>query len=190
MRENRGRGVTVWFTGLSSAGKTTISRAVHEALTARGQAVEWLDGDAMRGGLCKGLGFSKEDRDENIRRIGLVAEILTRNGIVVLVSAISPYRAIRDEMRRRIGSFLEVHVHAPLEVCQARDVKGIYQRAGARQLQHVTGLDDPYEAPLTPEVVCPTHCETPEQSVARVLSALERWLEAEPIIRTHQASRL
>jgi len=141
-------GLTVWLTGLSSAGKTTISRAVHETLQARGQRVEWLDGDAMRLSLSAGLGFSKKDRDENIRRIGFVAELLTRNGVIVLVSAISPYRALRDEIRRRIGNFMEVYVHAPLEVCEQRDVKGIYLRARARKLQRVTGLDDPYEPPL------------------------------------------
>ena len=124
-------GLTVWLTGLSSAGKSTISRAVHRTLQARGQRVEWLDGDAVRLYLSAGLGFTKNDREENIRRIGFVAELLTRNGVIVLVSAISPYRALRDEMRRRIGNFMEVYVHAPLEVCEERDVKGIYLQ-GAR----------------------------------------------------------
>lgn len=168
-------GLTVWLTGLSSAGKTTISRSIHETLQARGQRVEWLDGDAIRLGLSAGLGFTKIDRAENIRRIGFVAELLTRNGVIVLVSAISPYRALRDEMRRRIGNFIEVYVQAPLEVCEQRDVKGIYFRARARQLQHVTGLDDPYEPPLAPEIVCPTHRETPEDSAARVLAAVDAW---------------
>ena len=168
-------GLTVWLTGLSSAGKTTISHSVHETLRARGERVEWLDGDAMRLGLSAGLGFTKSDRDENIRRIGFVAELLTRNGVIVLVSAISPYRALRDEMRRRIGNFMEVYVDAPLEVCEQRDVKGIYLRARARQLQHVTGLDDPYEPPLAPDIVCPTHRETPEDSAARVLAAVDAW---------------
>jgi adenylyl-sulfate kinase len=121
----------VWQTGLSSAGKTTISRSIHETLQARGQRVEWLDGDAIRLGLSAGLSFTKIDRAENIRRIGFVAELLTRNGVIVLVSAISPYRALRDEMRRRIGNFIEVYVQAPLEVCEQRDVKGIYFRARA-----------------------------------------------------------
>ena len=168
-------GLTVWLTGLSSAGKSTISRSVHQTLQARGQRVVWLDGDAVRLCLSAGLGFTKIDRTENIRRIGFVAELLTRNGVIVLVSAISPYRALRDEMRRRIGSFIEVYVHAPLEVCEQRDVKGIYFRARARQLQHVTGLDDPYEPPLAPEIVCPTYCETPEESAARVLAAVDAW---------------
>ncbi len=171
-------GLTVWLTGLSSAGKTTISRSVHEALQARGERVEWLDGDAMRLRLSADLGFSKDDRDENIRRIGFVAELLTRHGVIVLVSAISPYRALRDEMRRRIGNFMEVYVHAPLEVCERRDIKGIYLRARARRLRHVTGLDDPYEAPLTPDIVCPTYCEAPEDSAARVLAAVDAWQKA------------
>jgi len=171
-------GLTVWLTGLSSAGKTTISRAVHETLQARGQRVEWLDGDAMRLSLSAGLGFSKKDRDENIRRIGFVAELLTRNGVIVLVSAISPYRALRDEIRRRIGNFMEVYVHAPLEVCEQRDVKGIYLRARAPKLRRVTGLNDPYEPPLAPEIVCPTDCEAPEDSAARVLAAVDAWQKA------------
>jgi adenylylsulfate kinase len=140
--------------------------------------VEWLDGDAVRLWLSAGLGFTKRDRDENVRRIGFVAELLTRNGVIVLVSAISPYRALRDEMWRRIGNFMEVYVHAPLEVCEQRDVKGIYMRGRGRQLQHVTGLDDPYEPPLAPEIVCPTYCETVEDSAARVLIAVNTWQKA------------
>jgi adenylyl-sulfate kinase len=168
-------GLTVWLTGLSSAGKTTISRLLHETLQARGERVEWLDGDAMRRGLSADLGFSKKDRDENVRRVGYVAELLTRHGVIVLVSAISPYRALRNEMRRRIGNFLEVHIHAPLAVCEQRDVKGIYQRARAENLRQVTGLDDPYEPPLAPEIVCHTYRETPQESAARVLAAIETW---------------
>jgi len=169
------QGLTVWLTGLSSAGKTTISRSVYKSLQARGERVEWLDGDAMRLCLCAGLGFTKNDRAENIRRIGFVAELLTRNGVIVLVSAISPYRALRNEMRRRIGNFMEVYVQAPLEVCEQRDIKGIYMRARARQLHNVTGLDDPYEPPLSPEIVCPTYREAPEESAARVLAAVDAW---------------
>jgi adenylylsulfate kinase len=123
------RGVTVWFTGLSGAGKTTIRMAVEEQLRAQGHKVEVLDGDIVRENLTKGLGFSKEDRDENIRRIGFVSHLLTRNGVIVLVSAISPYRDIRAEVRQRIGDFVEVFVNAPLEVCEERDVKGLYKRA-------------------------------------------------------------
>ena len=173
-----GPGLTVWLTGLSSAGKSTISRSVHETLQARGQRVEWLDGDAMRLGLSAGLGFTKNDRDENIRRIGFVAELLSRNGVIVLVSAISPYRALRDEIRQRIGNFMEVYVHAPLEVCEQRDVKGIYAQARTRQMQNVTGLDDPYEPPLAPEIVCPTYCETPQDSAMRVVAAVDAWQKA------------
>lgn len=170
----RAGGLTVWFTGLSSAGKTTISRTVGEQLRAQGCAVEWLDGDAVRQNLSKGLGFTKQDRDENIRRIGFVAERLTRHGVIVLVSAISPYREVRDEMRARIGSFLEVYVNAPLDVCRERDVKGIYRRALAGELRHVTGVDDPYEPPLAPEVICHTHRETPAESAAKVLDRVAR----------------
>jgi adenylylsulfate kinase len=176
MEANRKKGLTVWFTGLSSAGKTTISQSVYETLQSRGERVEWLDGDVVRRRLSKGLGFSKEDRDENIRRIGFVAELLTHHGVIVLVSAISPYRAVRDEMRSRIGSFLEVYVDAPLVVCQRRDVKGIYRQAREGQMHQVTGMDAPYETPLAPEVVCATDCETPSESAAKVLGAIDDWL--------------
>lgn len=167
------RGVTLWFTGLSGAGKTTISRAVDEELRARGCNVEILDGDIVRQNLTKGLGFSKEDRDENIRRIGFVSQLLTRNGVIVLVSAISPYRAIREEVRQRIGNFVEVFVNAPLAVCEERDVKGLYQRARAGEIKKFTGIDDPYEPPLNPEVECQTNLETLDESVAKVLTKLE-----------------
>jgi adenylyl-sulfate kinase len=173
------RGLTVWFTGLSSAGKTTISRALYDTLHTRGHQLERLDGDSVRQRLSKDLGFSKEDRDENIRRIGALAEQLTRGGAIVLVSAISPYRAARDELRRRIGDFLEVWVHAPIEVCEKRDLKGIYRRARAGELHNVTGIDDPYEPPLAPEVECRTDRETLEESVAKVLEAVDRWLEGQ-----------
>jgi adenylylsulfate kinase len=169
-------GLTVWFTGLSSAGKTTISQALYGKLQGRGRPLEWLDGDAVRQHLSKDLGFSAADRNENIRRIGELAERFTASGAIVLVSAISPYRAARDEVRRRIGYFLEVWVHAPLEVCESRDIKGLYRRARSGELQHVTGIDDPYEAPLAPDVECRTDRETLEQSVAKVLEAVETWL--------------
>jgi adenylylsulfate kinase len=170
---NFNEGVTVWFTGLSGAGKTTISQAVEERLRARGHRVEVLDGDIVRQNLTKGLGFSKADRDENIRRIGFVAHLLTRNGVIVLVSAISPYRAIRDEVRGRIGSFIEVYVNAPVEVCEQRDVKGLYAKARAGEIKGFTGIDDPYEAPLAAEVECRTDDEELEESVAKVMRALE-----------------
>jgi adenylyl-sulfate kinase len=165
-------GLTVWATGLSSSGKSTISETVCQQLRAMGYRVEWLDGDAVRRHFSRGLGFSKEDRDENIRRIGFVAELLTRNGVIVLVSAISPYRSIRDEMRRKIGNFLEVYVRAPLEVCERRDLKGIYRRARAGEIHGVTGVDDPYEAPLAAEVECHTDLEAPADSAERVLQAI------------------
>jgi adenylylsulfate kinase len=167
------RGVTLWFTGLSGAGKTTISRAVEQELRKRGCKVEILDGDIVRENLTKGLGFSKEDRDTNIRRIGFVAQLLTRNGVIVLVSAISPYRAIREEVRQQVGDFVEVFVNAPLAVCEERDVKGLYQRARAGEIKMFTGIDDPYEPPLNPEIECRTNLETREESVAKVLAKLE-----------------
>ena len=157
---SRHAGLTLWFTGLSSAGKTTLARAVYERLLAQGYQPELLDGDAVREHLSKGLGFSKEDRDENIRRIGFVAELLTRNGVIVLVSAISPYRATRDEVRGKIGRFIEIYVNAPLEVCEKRDVKGLYRKARAGLLKSFTGIDGPYEPPLSADVECRTDLET------------------------------
>jgi bifunctional enzyme CysN/CysC len=169
-------GLTVWFTGLSGAGKTTICRAVQTELLAHGLAVEVLDGDVVRKHLCKDLGFTKQDRDENIRRIAFVSHLLTRNGIVVLVSAISPYRSSREEARRTIGNFLEVHVSAPLPVCEERDPKELYKKARSGKIQGFTGIDDPYEAPVAPEIVCRTEMESVQESsrkvVARVLEKL------------------
>jgi adenylylsulfate kinase len=167
------RGVTVWFTGLSGAGKTTIRMAVEQELRRLGLKVEVLDGDIVRQNLTKGLGFSKEDRDENIRRIGFVAHLLSRNGVIVLVSAISPYRQTRDEVRQRIGDFVEVFVNAPLAVCEERDVKGLYKKARAGEIKQFTGIDDPYEPPLSPEVECLTDQETLEESTEKVLKFLE-----------------
>jgi bifunctional enzyme CysN/CysC len=172
MEMSSGAGLTIWLTGLSSAGKSTIGKAVYEKLWAMGHRVELLDGDVVRQHLNRGLGFSKEDRDENVRRIGFVADLLTRNGVLVLVAAISPYRSTRDEIRERIGNFLEVYVHAPLETCEQRDLKGIYRRARAGELPCVTGLDDPYEAPLAAEIECRTDRETPAESSSRVLAAV------------------
>ena len=168
-------GVTVWFTGLSASGKTTISQLLADGLRARGYRVEMLDGDTVRQNLTKGLGFSKEGRDENIRRIGFVAHLLTRNGVIVIVAAISPYREIRDEVRARIGRFVEVFANAPLEVCEQRDPKGLYRQARAGEIKGFTGIDDPYEPPLAPEVECRTDRETVEESVAKVLRALEAY---------------
>lgn len=167
------RGVTVWLTGLSGAGKSTITDALEAELRARGCKLEVLDGDIVRTNLTKGLGFSKEDRDINIRRIGFVSHLLTRNGVIVLVSAISPYRAVREEVRATIGDFVEVYVSAPLEVCESRDVKGLYKKARAGEIKQFTGIDDPYEPPANPEVNCETHKETLEESVGKVIAKLE-----------------
>ncbi len=167
------RGVTLWFTGLSGAGKTTISKSVAEKLRLDGYKLEVLDGDIVRQNLTKGLGFSKEDRDENIRRIGFVANLLTRNGVIVIVSAISPYRAIREEVRDRIGDFIEVYVNAPLEICEARDVKGLYRRARSGEIKNFTGIDDPYEAPTNPDIECRTDQEELAESVEKVLGKLQ-----------------
>lgn len=167
------RGVTVWFTGLSGAGKTTISQGVEKELRSLGYQLEVLDGDIVRQNLTKGLGFSKEDRDENIRRIGFVSHLLTRNGVIVLVSAIAPYREIREEVRHRIGDFVQVYVNAPLEVCEERDVKGLYKKARAGEIKNFTGIDDPYEAPLQPDIECSTKDETEAESIAKVLQYLK-----------------
>jgi adenylylsulfate kinase len=171
-------GLTVWLTGLSGSGKSSIARWVAAKLRANGNKVEILDGDVMRQHLCKGLGFSQQDRDENIRRIGFVANLLTRNGVIVLVAAISPYRQTRNEVRREIGSFLEIYVNAPLEVCEARDVTGLYKRARAGEIRNFTGIDDPYEAPLSADVECRTDRETLEESAMKVISAIGRRLQS------------
>jgi adenylylsulfate kinase len=166
------RGVTLWFTGLSGAGKTTITKALEQELIDRGYEIEILDGDIIRENLTKGLGFSKADRDENIRRIGFVANLLTRHGVIVLVSAISPYREIREEVKAKIGDFVEVFVNAPLNVCEDRDVKGLYKRARAGEIKSFTGIDDPYEPPLNPEIECRTDKEELSESVAKVINKL------------------
>ena len=167
------RGCTVWLTGLSGAGKSTITGLLTEELRRRGRRVEVLDGDEVRENLSKGLGFSKEDRDTNIRRIGWVADRLTRNGVFVIVAAISPYRAARDEVRQLIGDFIEVHVDCSLEVLTARDVKGLYAKALAGELANFTGVSDPYEAPLRPEVRVDSAVQTVTESVGDILAVLE-----------------
>jgi adenylylsulfate kinase len=166
------RGATAWLTGLSGSGKTTICVSVYQKLLARGFRVEFLDGDLLRSGLNSDLGFSKQDRDENVRRIGFVAQLLTRNGIIVLVAAISPYREARDGVRQAIGDFFEVHVDAPLHLCEQRDKKGLYRRARVGEIKGFTGIDDPYEAPISPEIVCHTAIETIEESAEKVLSRI------------------
>src|SRR5512142_2009288 len=167
------QGFTLWFTGLSGAGKTTVSRRVAEELRARGRKVEILDGDVVRENLSKGLGFSKEDRDTNIRRIGWVCQVLSRNGVVAIGAAISPYRAIRDEIRAKIPNFVEVYVEAPIDVLAERDVKGLYKKALAGEIKNFTGVDDPYESPLAPEVTVETDSQSPEESAARIIARLE-----------------
>jgi adenylylsulfate kinase len=169
-----GRGFTLWFTGLSGAGKTTISEIVEKELRERFGKVEVLDGDIVRTNLSKGLGFSREDRDTNILRIGFVADLLTRNGVGVIVSAISPFKEARDHVRRSIGEdFIEVYVDAPLEVCAERDVKGLYKKALAGEIPQFTGVSDPYEPPAGPELHIKTNEEEPHESARRVIAKLE-----------------
>jgi bifunctional enzyme CysN/CysC len=175
----RQQGLTVWFTGLSGSGKTTICNAVATELLARGLRVEVIDGDVIRNYLCKDLGFSKQDRDENIRRIAFVSQVLTRNGTIVLVSAISPYKVGRDDARRKIGDFMEVYVSTPLAVCELRDPKDLYKKARAGQIRGFTGIDDPYEPPVAPELVCNTDRESTRQSSAKVVASVLRYLSQE-----------
>jgi adenylyl-sulfate kinase len=167
-------GFTLWFTGLSGAGKSTLAQLVGQELRQRGHRVEILDGDEVRTNLSKGLGFSKEDRDTNIRRIGYVCRLLSRNGVVAVSAAISPYRDIRDEVRAQHDRFFEVYVKCPIEKLAERDVKGLYRKALAGEIKGFTGIDDPYEEPLRPELVIETHLETPEQSLSRLVSRLEQ----------------
>jgi adenylyl-sulfate kinase len=168
------RGFTIWFTGLSGAGKTTLARILEGQLRQRGLRVEVLDGDVVRTNLSKGLGFSKEDRDTNIRRIGFVCHLLSRNNVVAIAAAISPYREIRDELRDQIGDFVEVFAHCPIDVLSERDVKGLYKKALAGEIKNFTGVDDPYEAPLSAEVVVHTDKETPEESARAIVAKLEQ----------------
>jgi adenylyl-sulfate kinase len=168
------KGFTVWFTGLSGAGKTTIADAIEPLLRERGIAkLEKLDGDVVRTHLSKGLGFSKEDRDTNIRRIGWVAEVLTRNGVCVLASAISPYREIRDEVKAGVGNFVEVYVSCSIEELTRRDVKGLYEKAIKGEIKNFTGVSDPYEAPTNADVVVDSEKEDLGESVAKVMAKLE-----------------
>lgn len=169
------RGVTVWFTGLSCSGKTTLSNLLDSELRKRGLTkIEILDGDVVRTNLSKGLGFSKEDRDTNIKRIGFVCKLLTRNGVIAISAAISPYRDVRNFNRREIGDFVEVYCRCTLDVCIERDVKGFYKKALAGEIKHYTGIDDPYEEPLNPEVVLDTDQETPEECVRKIVEKLEQ----------------
>lgn len=167
------KGFTLWFTGLSGAGKSTLATYLAPILVERGKKVEILDGDEVRENLSKGLGFSKEDRDTNIYRIGYVANMLARNGVVSITAAISPYSAVRDEVRKRSqAAFVEVFVEAPLEVVEERDTKGLYKKARAGIIKNFTGISDPYEAPTNPEVVVHTGPESIEQSAKKILDYL------------------
>lgn len=166
------QGVTLWLTGLPCSGKTTVSELVLERLQRAGARVELLDGDTVRQSLSKGLGFNREDRDENIRRIGFVCNLLTRNGVIAIAAAVSPYRAVRDEVRTLIGSFVEIYVNCSLEVCMQRDVKGMYRRAFAGEIAHFTGISDPYEEPLHPDLILYTNKETPEESARKAIDLL------------------
>jgi adenylyl-sulfate kinase len=165
-------GFTVWLTGVSGAGKSTTAHALEHRLVAAGARVEVLDGDVVRTHLSKGLGFSKEDRDENIRRIGFVCELLSRNGVVAIVAAISPYREARSTVRSRIERFVEVYMTCPIAVLAERDPKGLYKRALAGELLHFTGISDPYEPPLAPEVRIDSSLETPESGAEKIYSVL------------------
>jgi adenylyl-sulfate kinase len=167
------KGFTLWFTGLSGAGKSTLSQLLELRLREANAKVEVLDGDKVRTHLSKGLGFSKEDRDENIRRIGFVCQLLSRNGVIAIAAAISPYRAVRDEVRGRIPNFVEVYMECPVDVLATRDVKGLYKKALAGELPQFTGVSDPYEPPLTPEITVNSSTETPEQSLERIWATLQ-----------------
>ena len=166
------QGVTVWLTGLSGSGKSTVANLLASRLRGAGAKVEVLDGDVVRTNLSKGLGFSKEDRDTNIRRIGFVCGLLTRNGVIAIAAAISPYRSIREEVRASIANFVEVFADCPLETLVARDVKGLYKKALAGEIKNFTGVSDPYEAPTSPEIRIDTARETPEQSTDAVWNYL------------------
>lgn len=167
------KGYTIWFTGLSGAGKSTLAELLFHELRRRDDRVELLDGDIVRTNLSKGLGFSKEDRDTNILRIGFVANLLTRNGVATIVSAISPYRNARNECRAQIKDFIEVYVHATVEECAKRDVKGLYQKALAGEITGFTGVSDPYEPPASPEIYVDTMTQTPDESLQLILDKLE-----------------
>jgi len=168
------KGLTLWMTGLSGSGKSTITEVLIDEFEERGIPLEVLDGDVVRENLSKGLGFSKEDRDTNIRRIAFVANLLSRNGVPVITAAISPYRELRDEARGQMdGRFIEAYVKASVEECERRDVKGLYAKARAGEIKEFTGVSDPYEPPENPEVVLETEDETPQESAQRIIAYLE-----------------
>lgn len=166
-------GCTLWLTGMSGSGKSTLSKAIADRLRKAGARVEVLDGDVVRTQLCKGLGFSREDREENIRRIGFVCELLSRHDVVAIAAVISPYRQSRNEVRARIPNFVEIHMHCPLNVLVERDVKGLYKKALAGEIQNFTGISDPYEPPESAEVTVDSSTDTIEEGVTKVMHALE-----------------
>ena len=167
------KGVTVWFTGMSGSGKTALAVPLEEELGKRGLRVERLDGDIVRQSLTRDLGFTKEDRDKNIERITFVAKLLTRNGVAVLCSFISPYRAVRAKVKEEVGNFFEVYCYAPLDALIERDVKGLYKKALAGEIKNFTGVSDPYEPPTNPDVMIDSSTETVEESLAKILRRLE-----------------
>ena len=185
------RGFVLWFTGLSGAGKTTLANALAPEFSGRGTRVEVLDGDQVRTHLSKGLGFSKEDRDTNIRRIGYVSRLLARNGVGVITAAISPYRVPRDEVRQAVesdgASFVEIYLRAQLPALIARDVKGLYAKALTGEIAQFTGISDPYEEPLRPELVVETDSEAVEKSVTRILTRLEELNLLSPVTVSEKA---
>jgi adenylyl-sulfate kinase len=180
------RGLAIWLTGLPSAGKTTLGQNVAQRLLGDGEPVELLDGDVLRSKIGRDLGFSRQDREDNLRRISFVADLLARNGITVVVAAISPYSALRREIREQLSPFLEVYVNAPLPVCEQRDVKGLYRRCRNGEIKGLTGVDDIYEPPLGPEVECRTDIETVEQSVGKIFAAIRR-LRGQDILDSQNA---
>ena len=175
---------TIWLTGLSGAGKSTIAAELATLIKERERNVEVLDGDLVRTNLCSGLGFSQEDRDTNIRRVGFLAHMLTRNGVFAIAAVISPYRNVRAETRALIGHFIEVYVNASLETCIQRDVKGLYKKALSGEIPVFTGVSDPYEPPVVPEVICQTERETPRESAEKVIAAMERMGYLTPLVPT------
>jgi len=166
-------GFTIWFTGLSGSGKSTLSEILEQRLQAHGHNVEIMDGDIVRTHLSKGLGFSREDRDTNIKRIAFVCNLLSRNGVICISAAIAPYREAREWAREHIGNFVEIYVKCPLDVCRARDVKGLYKLVDEGKIKNFTGVDDPYEEPEHPELVVETDKETIEESISRIFAKLE-----------------
>ena len=187
MRDFVHPGATIWFTGLSGSGKTTVSNILEETLKRSGYKVEVLDGDVVRTNLSKGLGFSKEDRDINIKRIGFVCNLLSRNGVIAIAAAISPYREVRDSVRELVGdNFVEIYCECPLEVLVERDVKGLYKKALAGEIKNFTGVSDPYEEPENPEIIVYSSKEPPEESAERILQYLieSGYLDADRLNRS------